>query len=246
MVRELNRLHLGLSHGAARAQNDLPLFYVMGSRLPGIYNLGGDLAFLVDRIRVGDKAALTSYAHGCVEAVHAIYTGFDAPIISIGLLEGNALGGGLEGALCFHVLVAERGVKMGFPEVLFGSFPGMGAYSFLSRKIGTHAAEKLIFDGRIYSSEEFYEMGVVDVLAPAGGGKAAVQRWIADNGSRHRLTHALNQVRQRVNPIALQELRDVTDIWVETAMALDASDLRRMERLEAAQRRNSRTINPKI
>ncbi len=240
MVRELTRLHAWLAQPERMPGHQRPRFYVMGSRIPGIYNLGGDLAFLVDSIRAGNKAALTSYAHGCIEAVHAIYNGFGAPVISIGLVEGNALGGGLEGALCFHVLVAERGVKMGFPEVLFGSFPGMGAYSFLSRKLGARAAERMIMDGRIHTSEQLFEMGIVDVLAEPGHGRAAVEKWIADNRSRHALHHSMNRVRERVAPIALQELRDVTDIWVETALALEASDLRRMERLQAAQARSAR------
>ena len=239
MVQELNRLHSWLGRSEAGDQPK-PRFYVMGSRIPGIYNLGGDLAFLVDRIRAEDKPALTSYAHGCVEAVHAIYNGFGAPVVSIGLVEGNALGGGLEGALCFHVLIAERGVKMGFPEVLFGSFPGMGAFSFLSRKLGVRAAEKLIMDGRIHTSEAFFEMGIVDVLAEPGQGKASVEKWIAENKSRHALCHSINRVRERVNPVLLQELRDVTDIWVETALALGPSDLRRMERLQAAQQRTGK------
>ena len=240
MVRELNRMANWLRQGSELGEMELPRYFVMGSRLRGVYNLGGDLAFLVDRIRAGDAAALTAYAHGCVDAVHAIYSGFEQPIISIGLVEGNALGGGLEGALCFHTLVAERGVKMGFPEVLFGSFPGMGAYSFLSRKIGQNEAAKMILTGQMYTSEDFFEMGVVDVLAPAGGGRLAVQQWITENNRRHRLIHAVNRVRHRVNPISLRELRDVTDLWVETALLLDTSDLRRMERLVAAQRRNAR------
>ena len=241
MVRELKRLHVALHKSALSGRKeDLPQYYVMGSRLEGIYNLGGDLAFLLERIRAGDKAALTSYAHGCVEAVHAIYTGFGGPVISIGLVEGNALGGGLEGALCFHTLVAERGVKMGFPEVLFGSFPGMGAYSFLTRKIGAKAAHDMILNGRIYSSEDFFDMGVVDVLAARGEGRNEVSKWIQDNNRRHNLLSSLNRARYRVSPVELEELRDVTDMWVDTTLALDASDLRRMERLLTAQQRQAR------
>lgn len=237
LLRELNSLHHRLARPNEISGQDRPLFYVGGSRMPGIFNLGGDLRYFLKCIRHNDKAALTRYAHACVEVGHAIHTGFGAPVITIGLVQGSALGGGLEGALSFHVLVAERGVKMGFPEVLFGCFPGMGAYSFLSRKIGAAQTEKMMTSGRIYAAEEFFEMGIVDVLAPAGEGEAAVRGWIGDNSRRHAVLHAVHRVRQRVNPLTLAEMRDVTDIWVETAMALEESNLRRMERLLNAQQR---------
>ena len=236
MLAELNRLHGWLNQPSISH----PLFYILGSRLPGIYNLGGDLGYFIDCIRSGDRAGLTRYAFSCVEAVHSVQTGFTLPIISIGLVEGDALGGGLEGALSFDILVAERGAKMGFPEVLFGLFPGMGAYSLLSRKIGDKAARGMMFEGRLYKAEEFHEMGIVDVLAPVGGGAAAVHGWIAENCGRHRLLHKMNQIQRQRAPVSLKELQDITLLWVDAAMSLDAGNLRRMVRLLAAQRSNSR------
>lgn len=239
MLLELNTLHRAVDrHMRAPGQVANALqYYVMGSRIPSIYNLGGELVFLVQKIREGDRESVRKYAHSCIDAVHAIYHGFHHPIISIGLVQGDALGGGLEGALCFNVIIAERGVKMGLPEVLFGSFPGMGAYSFLARKIGAVEAEKMIMSGRIYTAEEFHEMGIVDVLADKGRGVEAVNTYIETNGKRHRLLTSMQAVRHRVNPLTIHELRDITDIWVENMMALGDSDLRRMERLANAQNR---------
>lgn len=239
LLRDLNSLHATLARRDLQAGTLLPLYYVVRSRLPGIFNLGGDLALFVDRIRAGDADGLRRYAQACCQAVHAVATGFGGPIVTIGLMEGNALGGGLEGALSFHVLIAERGVKFGFPEMLFGSFPGMGAYSFLSRRIGMREAEKIILSGKIYSAEEFHELGLVDILVPKGGGEDAARSYLASNRSRHALAHAHQRIRQKLNPLTLQELYDITEIWVETAMALSAGDLRRMERLVAAQNRQN-------
>src|SRR3546814_11845575 len=50
--------------------------------------------------------------------------------------QGEALGGGFEALLCFDVVIAERSARFGHPEMLFGLFPGMGAYSILARKLG--------------------------------------------------------------------------------------------------------------
>ena len=235
MLGNLTRLHAELSRQDLPANMGRPLYFVGGSRFPGVFNLGGDLEFFLARIKSGDAPGLRAYARACVHAVYSNSTGFDAPVVTICLLEGNALGGGLEAALSFHVLVAERGLKFGFPEVLFGSFPGMGAYSFLSRRLGMRDAEKLISSGRIYSSEEFHEMGLVDILAGKGEGAAAVRTYMAQNRSRHGLTCAHHKIRRRLNPLTLAELYDITDIWVEAALSLGAGDLRRMERLLAAQ-----------
>jgi DSF synthase len=51
------------------------------------------------------------------------------------------------------------------------------------------------------------------------------------------LYKSLAQARQRVAPLTFEELCDITDIWVSTAMHLSETDLRRMERLALAQRR---------
>src|SRR3546814_13167359 len=61
----------------------------------------------------------------------------------VALVDGDALGGGFELALACQTIVAESGVQMGFPEVLFGLFPGMGAYSLLSQRGSPKVAEPM-------------------------------------------------------------------------------------------------------
>lgn len=239
LLRELQDLHATIRSVMVRARDEgSPLaYYVQGSRIPGIYNMGGDFAFMADCVRRGDRDALRRYAYDCIEAVHAIATGFGGPVISISLIEGDALGGGLEGALCCNYLVAERSAKFGLPEIMFNSFPGMGAYSFLSRRIGVRQTEDMILSGRIYSADEMRELGVVDLVVADGQGRQAVLDYMERDRRSHAVKSALFKVRQRVNPITLEELRDVTDIWVETALGLAHSDMRRMTHLQAAQTR---------
>jgi len=240
LLNDLNDLHRDVHKLFAQQDNGEPdpiHFYVLGSNLPGIFNLGGDLKFFLEKIRTQDRKALLVYAYACVEAMYNHAYGFDVPVVSIGVVEGDALGGGLECALCFNVLIAERGVKMGFPEAVFNSFPGMGAFSFLSRKLDPVRAQKIIMSGRIYTAEEFYDMGLIDVLANKGEARAAAQKYIFENRRRHSLLYAMNKVKNKVNGLTREELREVTEIWVDTALKIDPQDLRRMELLMLAQQR---------
>ena len=132
------------------------------------FNLGGDLELFSQLIRENNRDRLLSYARRCIDGVHHLNTGLGGDVRTIALIQGDALGGGLEIALSCHTIVAEEGVDMGLPEVLFGLFPGMGAYSFLCKRVSPQVAERIILDGNIYTSDELYKMGVVDVLVPKG------------------------------------------------------------------------------
>jgi DSF synthase len=209
-------------------------YFVSGSRIPGIYNLGGDLDFSIACIRARNLEALRNYAHDWADVVYHMTVGFHVPLITIGLVQGDALGGGFEAALSFNVLVAEKSAKFGLP-VLFNLFPGMGAFSFLSRKLDAARAQKMILSGRIYSATELYEMGLIDVLAEDGCGEKAVRDYIAHHRRHHTVHCCIRDVGMRVNPFSLEELLDIADIWAEHAMRLEESDLRYMERLASAQ-----------
>jgi len=230
-------------HQIARSQDPVQ-YFVFGSDIPGIYNLGGDLALFADRIRERDETVLRDYAHLCIDVIHNNHIAFHQPIITIGLVQGDALGGGFESALSYDVLVAERSAKLGLPEVLFNLFPGMGAYSFLTRRLDAARAEAMIMSGRLYTGEELHAMGVVDVLAEDGEGVLAVRNYIARNGRKFNAHHALLRARRRVHAITEQELRDVVEIWVDAALQLGEPDLRKMERLVTAQRRRLMAMEP--
>jgi DSF synthase len=120
---------------------------------------------------------------------------------------------------------------MGMPEILFNLFPGMGAYSLLSRKIGSRQAERMILDGRIYSAEDLYEMGVVDVLAEDGQGEAAVYDYVRKEDHSRNGFRSFRAARKCTNPVTYEELVNVGNIWVDAALRLREKDLRMMERL---------------
>jgi len=224
MRRTLQRMFADLRPGETAPVK----YFVGGSRISGIYNLGGDLNFFIKSIRSRDFESLRSYAHDCVDVAYHMAVGFHLPVITIALVQGDALGGGFEGALSFNVLVAEKSAKFGLPEILF---------NLLSRKLDATRAQKMILSGRLFSASELYEMGLIDVLAEDGRGEEAVRDYIAQNRRHHTVHRRVREVGMRVNPLSIDELRDVTDIWAEHAMRLHETDLRNMERLAAAQLR---------
>ena len=231
--RSIKRMFTERAHEAQRPFD----YFVVNSRVPGTFNLGGDLELFADKIRAGDREALRDYAYTCIKVVHTSHISFDVPVVTLALVQGDALGGGFECALSMDMIVAERSAKLGLPEIMFNLFPGMGAYSFLARRLDAARAEKMILSGRIYSAEELHEMGIVDILADDGQGEEAVREYIDRHAYRHNAYRAVFQARKRVNPVTFDELRDITDVWVEAAMGLSESDLRRMARLTAAQDR---------
>lgn len=201
------------------------------------FNLGGDLEYFCDAIRRQDRDALLIYARQCVSGVHAFHDGLDAGAHSIALVQGDALGGGFEAALSCHTIVAEEGTSMGLPEVLFDLFPGMGAYSFLCKRISAHQAERLMLSGEIHASEDLHRMGLVDVLAPRGQGVQAVEDVIRANRRIPHARVAMHRVRAMSQPVTLEEMMAITEVWVDTAMQLGEKSLRTMERLVRAQYR---------
>jgi DSF synthase len=230
------RLRQGLAHAAI--DHSMPVRTIIwGSAFPGIWNLGGDLALFTRLIRAGAEEELRHYAYTCVDAVYQNLTKMGLPILTIGLIQGDALGGGFEHALTNDVIIAERDSRMGLPEILFNLFPGMGAYSLLCRRLDAVRAQKLILSGRLYEPAELEELGLVDLVVGHGEGPAAVREYLERNRRRHATLLALSRVRHRCQPVTYEELIDVTDVWVETALGLDEADLRRMEHLVRAQER---------
>jgi len=207
------------------------------------FNLGGDLALFCDAIRRQDRAGLLEYARQCVRGVHAFHQGLGGRAHTIALVQGDALGGGFEAALSCHTIVAEEGVGMGLPEVLFDLFPGMGAYSFLCQRVSPKVAERMMLEGRVYPAEELYKLGLVDVLVPKGEGVRAVHEVIRGNRRIPHARSAMHEVVRSTTACSIDTLMKITEIWVDTALQLGDRSLRTMDRLVKAQQRraNGRT-----
>ncbi len=216
----------------------VPLRYlVLGSRSPGVFCFGGDLQLFERLIRSGDRDGLVRYGYRCVEILHRNMHALDLPMLTIGLVQGAALGGGFEALLSFDYIVAERDATFGLPEILFGLFPGMGAHAILSRKLGSAMADRLIVSNQTYTAEEMYELGLVHVLAENGEGVEACQDFIRKSERRHPGLVNARKAMKLTNPVGLSELKRIVDLWGDAALQLGDGDLKVMSRLARAQER---------
>jgi DSF synthase len=236
-IRSIQRL-LEINKGRFPVNGTLETvkYHVLDSHVPGVFSLGGDLSHFLKCIHSGDKPVIEKYARNCINAIYPIMVNFNLPIVTISLVRGNALGGGFEIALSGDVIIAERSAQMGFPEILFNLFPGMGAFQMLSRRIGLSSARRMITSGKLYSAEELYDLGVVDMLVDDGNGQEAVYSYIS-NHSKHWNGHmAIQQVMQKIERYDYDEIMEIcSNTWVDAVFSISEKDVRTISRLIRSQ-----------
>jgi len=236
---------MNLSYAAQRS--GLPIdFWVTGSLVPTMFNAGGDLRFFVESIKNGRREALRAYARACVDCIHAAARGFDTGAVSIAMVEGSALGGGFEAALAHHFILAQNSARMGFPEIAFNLFPGMGGYSLVARRSGMKLAEELICEGESHTAEWFEQRGLVDKVFQPGEGYQATRTFIDTIKPKLNGVKAMLKARQRVLQLTRAELMDITEDWVDFAFTIEPKDIAYMERLVQLQNRHSAQVLRKV
>lgn len=236
LLRDINRFQTNMADylGGREPKTDID-FLVFASDVPGVFNLGGDLKFFVDMITSGDRRTLQNYAELSIDVLYANFINLNADVRTISLVTGTALGAGFEAALSSDYIIAEAGATFKFPEVVFNMFPGMGAYSFLARRISPALVEKMIVNAEGYSAEALYEMGIVDAIADPGQGEVALRSFIRRLNKSNITRRSVLRMRNRVLPLEKQELLDIAHDWVEAAFSLSERDISAMSRLVRAQ-----------
>jgi enoyl-CoA hydratase len=138
------------------------------------------------------------------------------PMPTIAAIEGNALGGGLELALCCDIRVASESSRLGLPEVRLAVTPGAGGTQRLPRVVGPARAKELILTGRVLTAEEAERIGLVSRVVPTGQALAVADEIAAEIAAR--------------GPIAVREAKQLIDLATDADLAtglaaeLDASD----------------------
>jgi DSF synthase len=237
LLHELERGSQLIEGHFSGKQQERPLQYVvLRSAATGAFSTGGDLGYFQRLIATQDRARLTEYARAAIDVVYRNYTSHNLHgVTTIALLEGDALGGGFECALSCDVLIAEKHIKAGFPEILFNMFPGMGGMSFLARRVNRSVAEEMVRSGRQYSAQELLELGVIDQVVETGEGRDAVLSMIRKREHQTSGHNAINACDRLIRPITLQELHGVVKLWVDCALQMSPRSLEWMQRLHQRQ-----------
>ena len=158
-------------------------------------------------IRARDLESLQMYGYRCIELVWWMETASQRGVHTVVLVQGDALGGGLESVLPYHKVIFERSAQGGYPEVLFNLFPGMGAWNFTIRKAGFAVANEMILSGHIYTADELHRRKLVDMVVDDGEGEAAVQQVVRSVHPRLRGTLAALESRRAAAPITYESLK---------------------------------------
>lgn len=124
------------------------------------------------------------------------------PIPTIAAIEGYALGGGMELALCADMRIAGENARMGFPEVTLGIFPGAGGTIRAPKLIGPAFAKELIFSGEQITALRAKEMGLVN-------------RVVSDDAVLEEAKKLASKIAKR-GPVAVRMAKDVITKGLET------------------------------
>ena len=91
------------------------------------------------------------------------------PVPTIAAIQADALGGGLELALCCDLRVADERAKLGLPEVRLGVMPGSGGTQRLPRIVGQARAKEMILLGELLDANRAMEIGPTRLIEKSGG-----------------------------------------------------------------------------
>jgi enoyl-CoA hydratase/carnithine racemase len=126
---------------------------------------GADIGFFIKNIQDGRVPDIVQFTSSGQEVFKRID---DSAKLVIARMDGLALGGGAELALCADTVVATPEATMGFPETGIGIYPGLGGTQRTARYVGPELAKFLVMTGRILTAAEALEIGLVEyVVEPA-------------------------------------------------------------------------------
>jgi enoyl-CoA hydratase/carnithine racemase len=139
---------------------------------------GGERVFAAG-VDIKEMADLT-YADmvkrsGVLQATYSTVARIPKPVVAA--VNGYALGGGCELALCADLRIAAEDATFGQPEILLGIIPGAGGTQRLTRLVGPSTSKDLIFTGRFVKAAEALTIGLVDKVVPADQVYAEALAW---------------------------------------------------------------------
>ncbi|KAL7154635.1 hypothetical protein ABFS83_03G014500 [Erythranthe nasuta] len=189
----------GLQHTFEAVYKDHTAKVLMiNSLVPRVFCAGADLK---ERITMNP-----SEVQSFVNSLRSTFSYLeDLHIPTIAVIEGAALGGGLEMALSCDLRICGEDAVLGLPETGLAIIPGAGGTQRLPRLVGKSTAKELIFTGRKIGSKDALSMGLVNYCVPAGEARAKALQIARD----------INQK----GPLAIRMAKQAIDRGLEVDMA---------------------------
>jgi enoyl-CoA hydratase/carnithine racemase len=158
----------------------------------------------------------------------------DLPVPMIAAVDGFALGGGCEVALCCDLIIASTSAVFGLPEVGLGLVPGGGGTQLLPHRIGLNSAADLIFTGRRVAADEALRIGLADRLVREGAARNSAHELAAEIAAKSpiSLRAAKRALRRGLDVDLANGLELESRAWDEAAFSAD-----RVEGIEAFNQR---------
>jgi enoyl-CoA hydratase/3-hydroxyacyl-CoA dehydrogenase len=150
----------GLDRILTELWNDNEVAVVLLTGTGGVFSAGADLSQFFN-----SSLAFVEFSRKG-ERIFKRITEF--PKLTVAVIKGYALGGGLELAMSCDLRLATEDVKLGLPEVTLGLVPGWSGSQKMAKLIGLSRASALVLTGDRISGKQAYEFGLVNKLVPAG------------------------------------------------------------------------------
>ncbi|MFW6694125.1 enoyl-CoA hydratase/isomerase family protein [Streptomyces sp. MAR4 CNX-425] len=154
----------------AAGRDDVRALVVWGGEK--VFAAGAD----IKEMQAMDHAAMVARSRALQESFTALAR-LPKPVVAA--VNGYALGGGCELALCADIRIAGESAKLGQPEILLGLIPGAGGTQRLARLVGPSRAKDLIFTGRMVAADEALTLGLVDRVVPDAEVYEQAHAWAA-------------------------------------------------------------------
>jgi enoyl-CoA hydratase/carnithine racemase len=197
----------------ATERTDVRAVVVWGG--PKVFAAGADIKEMADLsyAQMVDRSAALTSAFTSVARI-------PKPVVAA--INGYALGGGCELALCADRRIAADDATLGQPEILLGIIPGAGGTQRLPRLIGPAKAKDIIFSGRFVKADEALSIGLVDEVVPAADVYDAAMRWASQFA--HAAAYALRAAKEAIDYGGELELATGLEIERQQFAALFATE----------------------
>ncbi len=162
------QLAIGAAARECAGRDDVSAVIITGAE--HVFAAGADIKEMVE-LSYPDMVAHSSALQDAFAAV----AGIGKPVVAA--INGYALGGGCELALCADIRIAAEDATLGQPEIKLGVIPGAGGTQRLTRLVGPSRAKELIFSGRFVPAAEALSIGMVDQVVPATEVYSTAMAW---------------------------------------------------------------------